>query len=213
MTVWTADIFAAMPLVCFAFQCQIIVPEVYSELKDPSLRRMNIVFASSLTLCFLMYAFVGVFGYALFGEEVNGDVLLSFSNDYTPALLGRLCMAFHVTLAYPINSFPCRLAFLSLIFKQKSISNLLFYGITFSMFFFNLIFAILIPEVTIVFTLSGATLGVALIFIFPSLFAWNLGNQESSWIKNLWRIGSVILMTIGVLIAITGTIFTVYNLF
>jgi len=218
---WTYEFMSALPLVCFAFQCQLLVPPIYSEMKQRDLPTFHKVMAGGLAICCMTYAMVGFFGYAKFGADSQGDILLNFADDYVPASIGRLVMAVHVTLAYPLNSFPCRLALFSLLYKGKTqdqIPPVKFYGWTVLMFAVNLVVAILVPEVTVVFSIFGATLGVSLIFLFPAAFAWKISEQKRQASFNdpkvkRWQVGAGIGVVIGVFIAISGTILTLYNLF
>ena len=55
---------------------------VYGELKRPSVPRFGIVTVIAMTICNIVYALTGSFGFLTFGTTVESDVLLSYdSND------------------------------------------------------------------------------------------------------------------------------------
>ena len=125
-----------------------------------------------------------------------------------------MCVAFTVTLAYPINNFPARLTIASMIFKEKEPSTKRLYIITIVTFAINLAVAILVPSITVVFSILGATLGVSMIFFYPALFAWKLQERLNSQGQSYraYQIGAVVLAVVGAFIASTGTYLTVADI-
>jgi len=208
--VWGVEFFSALPLIVFAFQAHILVPPVYAEYKGHTVAKMDLVIISALVIELLIYIPVAIFGYASFGQTTQGDILLNYDITNIPASIGRVCVVLTVTLATPINMFPARLAFASLIFKGKEMTNKLFYGITFSLFMVCLIIALFVP-VTVVFSVIGATLGVAVIFGFPAAFAWKVRKDAPNKVTNYIFFVSAII--VGIFIGTTGTAITIYNIF
>jgi len=208
--VWTFQFFAALPLIVFAFQAHILVPPVYAEYKNHSVKKMDFVIFFALILEILIYLPVAIFGYISFGSATNGDILLNYDVTNIPASIGRICVVLTVTLATPINMFPARLAFASLVFKGREMTNLLFYGITILLFTVCLIIALFVPGVSIVFSVIGATLGVVVIFGFPAAFAWTIRANAPNKITNYIFFVSAII--VGIIIAISGTSITLYNI-
>jgi len=202
---------AALPLICFAYQCQIMVPPVYSNLKNANLSKMSIITAGALTICTLLYVPVGSFGYIKFGDDTDSDILLNFDVGNVGASIARMCVAFTVTLAYPINNFPARLTIASMLFKDNDPSTKRLYLITGVTFVINLAVAILVPSITVVFSILGATLGVSMIFFYPALFAWKLQQRLNSQGKSYraYQIGAGVLGIVGIFIASTGTYLTI----
>lgn len=145
--------------------------------------------------------------YVSFGSEVSPDILLSYDPSSIGAAVGRICISFTVTTAFPINIFPARLALGSLITGKDQLSNLLFYSITFGLFSFCLVVALFVPGINVVFGVIGSLLAVWLIFIFPSLFAWKTRDE-----KSFHTILAIVFMIFGVFIGISGTTITIYNI-
>lgn len=78
---WT-QAFAAIPIICFGFQCHVPSVAVYAELKRASVPRFGIVVVIAMAICTTAYTITASFGYLTFGTSVKSDVLLSYpSND------------------------------------------------------------------------------------------------------------------------------------
>lgn len=74
---WT-DAFAAVPIICFGFQCHVPSVAIYAELKKASVPRFGIVTVIAMGICTTAYAITGSFGYLTFGVKVKSDVLLNY---------------------------------------------------------------------------------------------------------------------------------------
>jgi len=70
------------------------------------------------------------------------------------------------------------------------------------LFLLCLIVALFVPGVTVVFSIIGATLGVAVIFLFPAAFAWKLRHKTNYGIHLAFVISATV---VGIMIAATGT--------
>lgn len=65
---WKGCIFT-FPIFVFSFTTQINLLQCFEELEKPSIRRMHKVLAKQHFLCFMIYLFIGVFGYLSFPLE------------------------------------------------------------------------------------------------------------------------------------------------
>jgi amino acid permease len=54
------------PIFVFSFTAQLNLLQCYEELELPSLRRMHKVLAKQHFVCFMIYLFIGIFGYLSF---------------------------------------------------------------------------------------------------------------------------------------------------
>merc|ERR1711907_251909 len=73
----------AVPLTCFAFQCQIQVPPIYAGLQ-PQIKNMsnfNKVIFIAYTICIVLYVPVGCFGYFQFLDKTPHDILETSGDD------------------------------------------------------------------------------------------------------------------------------------
>uniref|UniRef100_A0A3B4D7E7 Amino acid transporter transmembrane domain-containing protein n=1 Tax=Pygocentrus nattereri TaxID=42514 RepID=A0A3B4D7E7_PYGNA len=98
-----------IPILAFAFVCHPEVLPIYSELKDRSRRKMQNVSNISILAMLVMYMLSALFGYLTFYENVEAELLHTFTKVYkfdTMLLLVRLAVLTAVTLTVPIVLFP-----------------------------------------------------------------------------------------------------------
>ncbi|KAI9988148.1 hypothetical protein PInf_024413 [Phytophthora infestans] len=103
----------SVPIVMFAFTCQVNVFSIYTELQRPCIRRMNKVVDRATLISFLIYLSIGVVAYLAFGPQLTepkykGNILLSFPLNDTLIAISRAAITFTVAVAFPLNIFPCR---------------------------------------------------------------------------------------------------------
>jgi len=118
----------AIPLVCFAFQCQVNVPPIYGELKKElrTVAMFKKISICSYSICFLLYIPAGVFGYLYFGGATPSDILsrttdgVGFDQSDGSILIARVCIMCAALSCYPLNHYPARAALYSLLFTKET---------------------------------------------------------------------------------------------
>ncbi|XP_039999550.1 sodium-coupled neutral amino acid transporter 4 isoform X2 [Xiphias gladius] len=98
-----------VPILAFAFVCHPEVLPIYSELKDRSRKKMQNVSNLSILAMLIMYMLSALFGYLTFYDNVEAELLHTFTRVYkfdTMLLLVRLAVLTAVTLTVPIVLFP-----------------------------------------------------------------------------------------------------------
>ncbi len=79
------------------------------ELKNPSVRRINIVIASNVAIVFVVYLLIGLFGYLAFLDKTEGNILENYAYDDVPIQIGALGITIAVIFYVPLNTHPCRI--------------------------------------------------------------------------------------------------------
>lgn len=64
----------------------------------------------------MLCLFVGVFGFVQFGDDTDGVILDDYNSNDSFANFGRLSMALHVALAYPVILYPAQQCLLQTVF-------------------------------------------------------------------------------------------------
>ncbi|XP_056445441.1 sodium-coupled neutral amino acid transporter 4 [Gadus chalcogrammus] len=98
-----------VPILAFAFVCHPEVLPIYSELKNRSRKQMQMVSNMSIAAMLVMYFLSALFGYLTFYENVEAELLHTFTRVYTSdtlLLLVRVAVLTAVTLTVPIVLFP-----------------------------------------------------------------------------------------------------------
>ena len=183
----------ALPTLCFSFVCHTAFLPVLDELtaadKIGRTRRPGWRVATvghcAIFLAGCLYMWAAVFGYLTFGEHVKGDLWLSYtdvapSDPYVTAI--RTAFLLGIICTIPLIFFPMR----------KTVT-MLFWGadapfswrrhllLTFGIMPCYLGVAILVPSITKVFSVVGASSSVMLVFLLPSsIFLRCVPAQDSS---------------------------------
>eukprot|EP00736_Rhodelphis_marinus_P000236 Rmarinus@m.18958 len=106
-------ILAALPVYIFSFTCHQNAPAVYSELSDPTPRRLAAIATLPFALAFSASVLVATCGYAVFGDKVASTVIDSYPSGKVIAL-GRFLLCVLVALSYPLQAHPARSSVFSL---------------------------------------------------------------------------------------------------
>jgi amino acid permease len=114
VTLWPTsfnNIVAAMPIIMFAFTCQVNVFSIYDELEIKAPKRMERVSVGAVKTCVAAYLLMGVFGYLDFGGTTNSNILLNYCVSHTHnglMISSFVCIVITIVMAFPLNIFPCR---------------------------------------------------------------------------------------------------------
>ncbi|RMC10043.1 hypothetical protein DUI87_12840 [Hirundo rustica rustica] len=110
----------ALPTIAFAFVCHPSVLPIYSELKDRSQKKMQLVSNISFFAMFLMYFMTAIFGYLTFYENVQSDLLHKYQSKNDILILTvRLAVIVAVILTVPVLFFTVRSSLFEMARKTK----------------------------------------------------------------------------------------------
>nr|XP_020440931.1 sodium-coupled neutral amino acid transporter 3-like [Monopterus albus] len=163
----------AIPIVAFAFVCHPEVLPIYTELSNPTKRRMQNIGNVSILGMFIMYFLTAIFGYLTFYGNTEAELLHTYSKvDPLDILIlcVRLAVLMAVTLTVPVVLFPIRRAILQLLFPGKPFHWLRHIAIAITLLCVVNLLVILVPNIRDIFGITGATTAPSLIFILPGLF-------------------------------------------
>ncbi|XP_017287069.1 sodium-coupled neutral amino acid transporter 4 isoform X1 [Kryptolebias marmoratus] len=179
-----------LPILAFAFVCHPEVLPIYSELKDRSRKKMQNVSNLSILAMLIMYMLSAIFGYLTFYDNVEAELLHTFTKVYkfdTLLLLVRLAVLTAVTLTVPIVLFPIRSSITTLLFSGRDFSWIRHLLIAAAILAFNNMLVIFVPTIRDIFGFIGGTAATNLIFILPAAFYLRLVKSKpmNSWQKIL----------------------------
>jgi amino acid permease len=191
-------------------------------LKDSDKIRWAIIF--NVVVDFLVYCLCGVFGYLAFLQNTRGDLLESFNFTKWYNILFTAVFLVTIFLTFPMSVFPCRLSFNnlinSLISPCQNYVDKMFVDASFwenvRGFFETLLIvgsgyflAIFLPEVDVVFSLTGSTASACTSYIFPSLFYIKL--TKHGWFH--WScLMAYLLLAIGVTFGVSITLIQILTI-
>uniref|UniRef100_A0AAR2L5R7 Amino acid transporter transmembrane domain-containing protein n=1 Tax=Pygocentrus nattereri TaxID=42514 RepID=A0AAR2L5R7_PYGNA len=192
-----------IPILAFAFVCHPEVLPIYSELKDRSRRKMQNVSNISILAMLVMYMLSALFGYLTFYENVEAELLHTFTKVYkfdTMLLLVRLAVLTAVTLTVPIVLFPIRSSIVTLLFAGQEFSWIRHILIALAILIFNNLLVIFVPTIRDIFGFIGSSAATMLIFILPAAFYLRL--VKSIPFRSTQKISALIFLVVGIIFMI-----------
>uniref|UniRef100_A0A3P8PP19 Amino acid transporter transmembrane domain-containing protein n=1 Tax=Astatotilapia calliptera TaxID=8154 RepID=A0A3P8PP19_ASTCA len=189
-----------IPILAFAFVCHPEVLPIYTELRNPSKKKMQKVSNISILIMYTMYFLAALFGYLTFYGNVETELLHTYSriDPYdTLILCVRVAVLTAVTLTVPIVLFPVRRAIQQMIFPTKSFSWLRHIAIALILLTFINMLVIFAPNILGIFGIIGATSAPCLIFIFPAVFYIRIVPKEDEPMNSLPKIMAACFAALG----------------
>uniref|UniRef100_A0A670YLF2 Solute carrier family 38 member 3 n=1 Tax=Pseudonaja textilis TaxID=8673 RepID=A0A670YLF2_PSETE len=203
-----------IPIMAFAFVCHPEVLPIYTELKNPTKKKMQCISNISITVMYVMYFLAALFGYLTFYGQVESELLHTYSRvDSLDVLIlcVRVAVLIAVTLTVPIVLFPVRRAIQQMLFPEKDFSWIRHIIIAFLLLTSINLLVIFAPSILGIFGLIGATSAPCLIFIFPAIFYIRIMPKDKEPMKSLPKILASLFACLGVLFMIMSLSFIIID--
>ncbi|MBN3312962.1 S38A2 protein, partial [Atractosteus spatula] len=197
LTVFLRCLFSFAQLVLHSLQLKLNMKNI-SFLYSRSRKRMQNVSNVSFFSMFVMYLLAALFGYLTFSDNVEPELLHTYSKVYkfdVVLLVVRLAVLTAVTLTVPVVLFPIRTSVNQLLCASKEFSWIRHTIITFLLLSGTNALVIFVPTIRDIFGFIGASAAAMLIFILPSAFYIKLVKKES--MKSVQKIGASIFLISG----------------
>eukprot|EP01114_Cavostelium_apophysatum_P003928 TRINITY_DN14068_c0_g1_i1.p1 TRINITY_DN14068_c0_g1~~TRINITY_DN14068_c0_g1_i1.p1 ORF type:complete len:433 (+),score=69.93 TRINITY_DN14068_c0_g1_i1:110-1408(+) len=201
------------PIMAFALGCHVQVIPVVMALKPSVAQRSGgdkVVFAANTFSTLLYFAF-SVGALLEFGDGVDKNILQNYGADKL-ITAARIVMAIHVSLAFPLLIWPSRNLIDTLIFKSCNTSRtadiIRHIAITIIFIYSAYGFAVLLPNIQIVFGFTGSIAGMLSNYVFPAALYLKIATGESFWRKKL---PAAVLVTVGVVNGLASTAVLTYQ--
>jgi amino acid permease len=106
------DLLDSVPIYISSFVCHFNIFPIYNDLQQPTRKRVSWWLRSTTWFAGILYLIMGFTG-AAYGHctetgRVQGNILLDFDNDDPLLMVGRMCLALTITLAFPMLVIPAR---------------------------------------------------------------------------------------------------------
>ncbi|KAM8758136.1 sodium-coupled neutral amino acid transporter 3 [Rhynchonycteris naso] len=203
-----------IPIMAFAFVCHPEVLPIYTELKDPSKRKMQHISNLSIAVMYVMYFLAALFGYLTFYDGVESELLHTYSKvDPFDVLIlcVRVAVLTAVTLTVPIVLFPVRRAIQQMLFQNQEFSWLRHSLIAISLLACINLLVIFAPNILGIFGIIGATSAPCLIFIFPAIFYFRIVPTEKESARSTPKILALCFAGLGLLLMTMSLSFIVID--
>ena len=181
------DIFQSFPVLTVAYTMHYNVPQLYFEMKDKTVRKLNYALYITMAVVVILYLQTGIMGYLHFGAksiQSGGDILALYSKDDSLVNIGRFLMFFHFALGFPMVSIACRQTLmLFIVGKEKGTSTLWRLVATFAVVSAACTLAAYSSGITQVFVFNGVLFGIHIVMTIPALlyfinFRKNMGQID-----------------------------------
>ncbi|XP_004625180.1 sodium-coupled neutral amino acid transporter 3 [Octodon degus] len=192
-----------VPIMAFAFVCHPEVLPIYTELKDPTKRKMQHISNLSIAVMYVMYFLAALFGYLTFYDKVESELLHTYSLvDPLDVLIlcVRVAVLTAVTLTVPIVLFPVRRAIQQMLFQNQEFSWLRHVLIATVLLTCINLLVIFAPNILGIFGIIGATSAPCLIFIFPAIFYFRIMPTEKEPTRSTPKILALCFAVLGLLL-------------
>ncbi|XP_036049458.1 sodium-coupled neutral amino acid transporter 3 [Onychomys torridus] len=192
-----------IPIMAFAFVCHPEVLPIYTELKDPSKKKMQHISNLSIAVMYVMYFLAALFGYLTFYDGVESELLHTYNKvDAFDVLIlcVRVAVLIAVTLTVPIVLFPVRRAIQQMLFQNQEFSWLRHVLIATGLLTCINLLVIFAPNILGIFGIIGATSAPCLIFIFPAIFYFRIMPNEKEPARSTPKILALCFAVVGFLL-------------
>lgn len=198
-----------IPIFSMALFCQTQLFEIYDVVPNATLDKMNNLIRHAVNFCTGVYICVGLFGYVAFvNKSFTGNILLSFEPGFISHVM-KVGFIFSIAFSFPLVIFPCRASIYSCLFKEghsihegsvNYIPEGKFKGLTLLIVTISLTVGVLIPNIELVLSLVGSTIGVMICVLFPVTAFICISQKNTNE-----RLLAQFLLMIGVFVMVVGT--------
>lgn len=163
-----------LPIFSMALSCQMQLFEVFDNVSNMSLDKINEYVKAATNICTFVYILVGFFGYVAFSmKPFSGNILLNLSPSLASDAI-KIGFVLSVAFSFPLIIFPCRVSLYSLLYRRGHadvahyIPEHRFKLITISLVSLALLVGLLVPSIELIIGFIGSTIGVAICIMFPA---------------------------------------------
>mmetsp|Transcript_3989 Transcript_3989/g.4071 ORF Transcript_3989/g.4071 Transcript_3989/m.4071 type:complete len:494 (-) Transcript_3989:129-1610(-) len=206
----TPAMFVLISMLSTSYIAHYNAPRFLIELKNPTMKRFNIVVAFAFLIACATYSFITASGFLTFGGNSLGFLLNNYSNNDNLATFARLAIGAAIISGFPFTFTACKdgvLDLLNISFKKRdSLMPLMNIGLL-SMI---TLLALVLKDVSFVVGFSGSLFGAAIMFIFPAIMTIcnlkkDVKNEEAMTSNQKVELyGNYVISILGVILTIVG---------
>jgi amino acid permease len=182
------NVFILVCLLSTAYMAHFNAPKFYTELKDNTIQRYNTVVGTSFGISILLFGLVGSLGFLTFGVSSSGLILNNYSGKDVLMSLSRIAVAVSIVFSYPLAFAGARDGWLDLLkVPMNKRTDGVLTKTTLAILACVTFAATQLKELAFLMSLAGATLGNALIYVYPALMfrsaVKGMGSKASGGLK------------------------------
>ncbi len=212
---YSSSILILVSMAATSFLAHFSAQSFYDGLKDKSIKRFGVLTSLGFGIASLMNIVIMASGFCTFGGNCQGMILNNYSSKDIGATICRMIVTISLIGSYPIFVGGVRSSFYELFMKGKKVTDGMNRKVT------NVILASLtgaamvLKDAGVMVSLTGALLGSAIIYSFPSFVYLKLtkkliaqGKLKKSFGVSLERLFNAGLIGLGAVLGVLGTAVT-----
>lgn len=165
-----ANAFILICMLSTAYMAHFNAPKFYLELKNNTIKRYNTVVSTSFGISIALFALIATFGFLTFGSSANGLILNNYSNKDSIMAFSRIAVAISIVFSYPLAFVGFRDGVIDLLqIAPEKRTNAKLNQLTVVLLSIVTLLASKVKDLSFLLSFAGATLGNALIYVFPAL--------------------------------------------
>jgi len=172
------DMFKTLALFNGSFSAHYNAPSYYAELKDRSFANYTKVTLYAFGIATTLFTAFGLAGFARFGDQVLGNVLKNYSGDDMLIQLSWFFMMISTVFVFP-HAFQRMRTSWNALFNRTPYAS--FLPTTIGLLAVTLYTGVAFTDIAVIKMIKGATLGVSIMFIFPSIFFLRLSEDRQTF--------------------------------
>eukprot|EP00584_Thalassiosira_punctigera_P011092 CAMPEP_0172528688 /NCGR_PEP_ID=MMETSP1067-20121228/2998_1 /TAXON_ID=265564 ORGANISM="Thalassiosira punctigera, Strain Tpunct2005C2" /NCGR_SAMPLE_ID=MMETSP1067 /ASSEMBLY_ACC=CAM_ASM_000444 /LENGTH=507 /DNA_ID=CAMNT_0013312645 /DNA_START=51 /DNA_END=1574 /DNA_ORIENTATION=- len=182
------SVFILISMLSTAYMAHFNAPKFFVELKDNTIKRYNTVVGTSFGISVLLFALVGSLGFLTFGSASSGLILNNYSGKDALMSLSRVAVAVSIVFSFPLAFVGARDGWLDLLkVPVEKRTNSVLNKTTVAILSGITLLASQLTELAFIMSLAGATLGNALIYVYPAVMfrsaVKGMGEKASKGLK------------------------------
>lgn len=199
-------------LICMlstAYMAHFNAPKFFTELKNNTIQRYNTVVGTSFGISIAIFITMAAMGFLTFGKAASGLILNNYAVADKLMGLSRIAVAISIVFSYPLVFAGARDGVLDLLsVPTEKRTNAKLNTVTVALLSIVTTLALVVKDLSFVLSFGGATLGNALIYIYPTLMfrkaVKQMGDKASSGLKRESAL-SLLIATLGVGMGLVGS--------
>ncbi|BFU25814.1 amino acid transporter, putative [Entamoeba histolytica HM-1:IMSS-B] len=205
----SVEFLRGFPYMTCAFTAHYNVLRFYSELKNRSITKMNVIVVSSTLCSFVVYLLIGLFGYFSLTPNITGNILVDYPTSDIPMFVACCSFCIVMTTSFPLVHHAQRDLFDKLVFSGWQESNIRRITLSLVLISLCMFLATGIEQISTVLAYNGSIFGALVVYVFPAFFAFRVATGLLKWVSLGVMIIGFILGGIG----LTITILTQFGVF
>jgi amino acid permease len=182
--VFSPNAFILICTLSTAYMAHFNAAKFYLELKDNTIARWNTLVVTSFSISILFFIGIAAMGFATFGGSCNGFILNNYSTKDPLIGFGRVAVAFALVFTYPLAFVGCRDGFVEMLkIPKEERTDAKLNNLTYMILACVTAAALKITDLSFIMSFGGATLGNALIYVYPALMfrsaVKNMGDEAT----------------------------------